>query len=255
MSVASDRELAIDAAPLALVSLAIVTLAEHPRVMGAIVLAAIVLRLSLFRLLVARSRRAMRVELAFFGICTAVGALNDYNTVVVHGVYGYSVPAELPALSSIPIWMLATWGLVLRFVATLSRWHRIGGGAPVSDRVWPLRAPSAPARIVVIALLVAGTRAITYTHASDPLWSWIPYVVALAIAALVLSPTRRDRALVAIALVVGPLVEAAYIQLGGLHRYPLGWFFGVPLWIVLWWALGAWLWADLSARVHRALDR
>src|SRR5690606_30958053 len=139
------------------------------------------LRLALFRRFVARSRRALRVELAFFGVCTAVGALNDYNTVVVHGVYGYSVPAELPALSSIPIWMLATWGLILRFVATLSRWHRIGGGGPPSDRVWPLRSPSAPARLAVIALLVATTRALTYTHAADPLWSWIPYVVALAI--------------------------------------------------------------------------
>ena len=45
----------------------------------------------------------------------------------------------------------------------------------------------------------------------------------------------------------GPAVEIAYIQLGGLHRYQLGWLGGVPMWIALWWVLAILIWDDLSA--------
>lgn len=50
-------------------------------------------------------------------------------------------------------------------------------------------------------------------------------------------------------LALGAIVEVAYIQGGGLHRYHLGWIGGVPLWIALWWPLAVLVWGDLARRL------
>lgn len=57
----------------------------------------------------------------------------------------------------------------------------------------------------------------------------------------------------ALLAVGGTAVEIAYIQLGGLHRYALGWLGGVPLWIALWWPLGGLLLDELGAPLERWL--
>lgn len=65
-------------------------------------------------------------------------------------------------------------------------------------------------------------------------------------------PAARARRLAIVALAVGPIAEALLIRVAHLHAYALGWLCGVPLWIVLWWALGALVWAEAAPRLERA---
>jgi hypothetical protein len=81
------------------------------------------------------------------------------------------------------------------------------------------------------------------------LLSWLPFAAALVIYVLVFRLGPHERVLLALAAIVGPLVEILFIQVGGLHRYHLGWFGGVPLWIILWWMLAVLVWDDVSARL------
>ncbi len=98
--------------------------------------------------------------------------------------------------------------------------------------------------------LVFATRQGIYRLWDHPLWSWAPFAAAIAVYVLLLGPGRAELRLALIALTVGPLAEAALIGFGDLHRYALGWFLGVPLWIVLWWVLAAWIWGELSGRLE-----
>lgn len=239
----------VDGPPLAAIAIAILLAAERPGAMGLVVLSALAVRFALGRALLGWRGRALATEALFFAACTLVGGFNDYNTVVLRGVYAYTVPAELPAVSTIPLWMLLTWGFVLRFVTTLAGWRRLGGGHVTDDVRLLGRRRSVPARLAVMAALVLATRLVTFTYATHVWLSFVPYLLALAVAAVVLVPSRREARLVALALIIGPIVEALFIRIGRLHHYELGWLFGVPLWIVLWWALGAWLWGDVSNRL------
>jgi hypothetical protein len=245
---ASDRAVAIDAGAVAGVSLAICVAARRLELMSAFVPAILVARTILWRRLPPPARRhGLPAEIAYLFACAAIGGLNDWNTVVRHRVYDYTVPVDLPALSSIPTWMFLYWGLILRALATVARWDRLGPEAPPRGR--PL------VRLAILAVLVTITRHTIYRAYLDPIWSWLPFAVALAAHALVLRPARRERTLALALLVAGPIVEALYIQAGGLHRYRLGWLLGVPLWIPLWWALGALVWAEVSGHVERLLAR
>jgi len=192
-------------------------------------------------------------ELGFFAACVLIGGLNDWNTVVRHRVYDYAVPSELgpPAL---PLWMFVYWGLVLRMIATLATWRRLTGDAPLPcDRVAGRRA--AGVRLAVMAVVVVVTRQLVYRLYDHPWASWLPFAIALIATAALLGMDRGDRRLVIAALVVGPAAEAALIHGPGLHRYHLGWVGGVPLWIVLWWALAVVVWRDVAARGLAVMGR
>ena len=241
----TTRQLAVDVVPVALVSAGVVLFAESPAAMWVLLVLALAGRFVAWRL--AHPGRSLAVELAFFVLCTLVGAANDFNTVVVHEVYAYTAPAELPGFSTIPIWMLVFWGLILRLVFALTRWEALG----------PPAAPRSPAlgRLLLIAAVVIATRLCVYSWGRDPILSWSPFALALAAFALAGRADRHDAKLAVIALVVGPLLEAFYIRVGHLHRYPLGWVLGVPVWIVLWWALATWIWKDLGLRLYARLER
>ncbi len=153
------------------------------------------------------------------------------------------MPLEAPAQSLVPLWMLAAWGLIVRFILALVTWSRLALPAP---RAWPR-----PALRVgfVLALVVVTRQAIYRLH--DDRWSWAPFALALAAALAVLRPIDAPPLLLVVAA-LGPAVEALYIQLGGLHAYHLGWLAGVPLWIALWWVLAVLVWSELSqARAPR----
>lgn len=190
----------------------------------------------------------MPLELAFLVLCAGLGGLNDWNTVVRHGVYSYGVPSDLAPLSSIPAWMLAYWGLILRLVTTLGLFAGLGEPGPAGV-VRGLEGRHAVLRVALLLGLVFATRQSIYRLSNDPWLSWLPFAAALALHPVLFPWGARERRLALLAAVAGPLAEAALIGLGGLHRYELGWLMGVPLWIALWWILATLVWSELSRQL------
>lgn len=249
MTKASHRALAIEATAVGLVSAAIITASDRVLLMNALVPAVIVARTAAVLALPRVERgTTVPVELALLGVCTVLGGGNDWLSVVHHGVYDYDVPVLFPELGAIPLWMLLYWGLVLRAIATLTRWRGLDPPERPRDavRLGPWRRESAPLKLTLQLALVVGTRQAIYRFHHDPILSWLPFAAALALYVLLFGLDRHERRLALLFLVGGPLVEVLYIQLGGLHRYPLGWLGGVPLWIALWWVLAVWVWKDLT---------
>ncbi|MCL4233690.1 MAG: hypothetical protein KJ042_04130 [Deltaproteobacteria bacterium] len=254
MSGIRNRALVIDAVATLVIGAAVCAWGDVLTGMLAVVGAVLVARMALWRTLDPAARgHELVVEIAFFALCTVLGAFNDWNTVDRHRVYEYLVSSDL-AWSSVPLWMMLFWGQILRTMATAAEWARGDGETSVARE--PRRSAfGAAGRIAVMLALVAVTRQCVYRLWDHPFWSWLPFAVAIAVYALVLHVTRTERRLAVIALTVGPAFEAALIGLGGLHRYSLGWFFGVPLWIVLWWVLAVWIWGELSGSILAALRR
>jgi hypothetical protein len=255
---ASHRAFAIDAAAVAFVSAGICLAAHELAFMTLLVPAVLALRLLAWsRLPVAERGHTFGSELVFFALCTVLGAANDWNSVVRQRIYAYGVPCYFPDLSTVPLWMLAYWGMILRFLATLCRWEGLAPRPGARDDV---RLPgrvlcSARAKVLGELLLVVVTRALVYRHYGDPWLSWLPFAAALVLYAGLFRPDRHALWLAVLLAVGGPAVEIAYIRLGGLHDYALGWLAGVPLWIVLWWALAILVWDDLATRILGALAR
>ena len=223
--------------------------------MSLLVAVVIALRTLAWTRLPAAERGPLRVELVFLAACTLIGGFNDWNSVVHHGIYDYTVAVWWPEVTSIPVWMLVFWGMILRFVFTLSRWSRLGPPQRPDDTLSPggrtLRRPAL--KVGFLLLLTLATRQCIYRFPADPWLSWLPFAVALLAYALVCRPRRHDLLLVGAFALGGPAVEMLYIGVGGLHRYELGWFAGVPLWIALWWLLAVLVWKDLAARLWLAL--
>jgi hypothetical protein len=255
------RELLVDGVALAVLLGAILWAADRLALMTVVVPVLFVLRTAAWAAFVPRPRRPLSVEVVFLLLCTLLGAANDWNSVVRHGIYAYTVPADLPAFSTIPTWMLLAWGLVLRFVTSLVAWPGLGPATGPRDALRVglgsrRRRVGTPALVVGVAvLLVIATRQAIYRAYLDPLWSWLPFAVALAVHALVFGWDARDRRLLVLALLVGPALEVLLIQVAGLHWYPLGWLGGVPLWIALWWALAVLVWRDVAPRLLALLER
>jgi len=209
------------------VSAGICLASQRPALMSALVAVALALRFAAWARLPAGERwGSLASELAFF-----------------------------PAVSTIPLWMLVYWGMILRFLATLCRWQKLAPPARPRDEIHlPGRIVAAPwLKVGVELLLVVSTRWLVYRHYGDPLLSWLPFAAALVLYAGLFRPDRHGRRLAGILAIGGPAVEIAYIQLGELHRYQLGWLGGVPLWIALWWVLAILIWDDLSARLQALL--
>lgn len=252
-----DQAFWLDAAVIGLVSLAIITVADRLALMTALVPAILLGRFVVLARLSPAERLPMGAEVLFFLLCTLLGAFNDWSSVVRHGIYDYDLPHYRPDLSTIPFWMLLYWGMILRFVTRLTRWRRLDPPDEPEDRVWlPGRVVrSAPARVAVLLVLVLATRQCIYRFYADPVLSWLPFALVLGVWAALLRPSRHDKRLALIFLIGGPLIEVLYINVGHLHHYGLGWFGGVPLWIVLWWVLAVSVWKDLSLRILRRLVR
>ena len=247
----STRQMAFEATLVGIIALAVLGLASRPLAMALVVTAAGLGRFALFSR--AYPGRSLAVELLFFALCTLVGAANDLHTVVVRGVYAYAVPTELAAGPAIPLWMLLFWGAILRFVFALTRWERFGPEPDAGRVVFGRRSPALALALVAVVVLV--TRASVFAFHGDPPLSWLPLALAPAVYALAGRATRHDAWLAGIALVAGPLVEALFIQIAGLHAYALGWIAGVPVWIVLWWALATWIVKDAGGMAYAAIGR
>jgi hypothetical protein len=251
-----DRAFLLDAAAIVAVSAAICLVSHELGFMSVFVPAVLALRLVLWLLLPRDERDSSRLgEIAFYLLCTLLGAFNDWSSVVRHRIYDYTVPTDLPGLSQIPLWMLLYWGMILRFMLSVGHWRRLGF-SPEPDRLrfFGFRLGGTTARVALELGLVLATRQVVYRAFAHPLYSWLPFAIGIGVALLVLDLDRRRVALMVGVIVLGPLVEALYIQVGGLHRYQLGWFFGVPLWIALWWGLAVTLWQDLGARLQRGCE-
>lgn len=241
----SGRAVALDGAAVLSVGLAACLAARDTPFMTAMVAGAWIVRAALWSRL-PRAERPLEMprEMAFMVLCAAVGGLNDWNTVVRHGVYAYGVPSDL-SWSSIPAWMFAYWGLILRFVTSLGLWPALGDPGP-RGAVRGVAGQRPTMRLALLLVLVLVTRQCIYRCSTDPWLSWLPFAVALGLHPLLFPWGRRQLRLASLAAVVGPLAEAALIGVGGLHRYALGWILGVPLWIALWWILATLVWTELS---------
>jgi hypothetical protein len=251
-----DRAFFLDAAAIVAISVGICLASHQLGFMTVFVPVVLALRLVLFLSLPRAERDTSRAgEVAFYAICTVLGAFNDWSSVTRHRVYDYTVPTDLAGWSQIPIWMLLYWGMILRFMLSVAHWRRLGL-APERDglHLFHWRLGGAVPRIALELGLVLATRQVVYRAFAHPLYSWLPFAVGIAVALLALGLDRRRVALMAAVIVIGPLVEALYIQVGGLHRYQLGWFFGVPLWIALWWGLAVTIWQDLGTRLQHACE-
>ncbi|NOY91466.1 MAG: hypothetical protein GXP55_09670 [Deltaproteobacteria bacterium] len=251
-----DEELGVDFAIILLVSVAISFAAQRLVLMSVLIPAALALRMLLWRKLMRATPRQLGVELLFIALCALLAGFNDWNSVVRHGIYAYDVPVFFPQISSIPFWMLLYWGLILRFLLTLALWRRLGVSReiPSETRLGPRLISRRPTvRVALLLLLVVVTRQIIYVRYEDPIWSWLPFLLASAAYVFFFGLRKSDAWLCAFMLLAGPAIEVLYIRVGGLHHYALGWFGGVPLWIALWWLLGVLVWKDLGARLLSTL--
>ena len=250
--VSSDHAAGVDAATVAAISVAICVASSHLTFMSVFVPAALVARFVVRRRVV---QEAFVLEVLFFSICTGVGAFNDFNSVVRHQIYSYSVPHFFPELTSIPLWMLLFWGMILRFIATVASWRRMHPSG-FRDEVHLGRrvVNSGWLKVALLLTIVFVTRQLIYVHYEHAWFSWLPFAGGLMLYAVIFRPDQNERRLALLCSVAGPLVEVAYINFGGLHQYRLGWFAGVPLWIALWWILAALIWKELSARARYLLQ-
>jgi len=246
----NDAEMAVDGAAIAAVSVAILTVSQSIAAMTAIVCSVIVARFIAWSLVRRAGNLRLNHELLFFAVCLGVGAFNDWNSVVNHEIYGYDVPSAV-GWSTIPVWMLLYWGMILRSVATLCRWQRLRPPATVVNAVYLVGRKAVHSPVLRIALLLAVvvvTRQMIYRFYDHSVLSWLPFAIALVAVLATLRLRRHDAIILGAFLIGGPAIEAAYIQFGHLHHYALGWLGGVPVWIALWWVLSVIIWKDMSGR-------
>ena len=247
----------VDGIAVGIVSVAIALFADRLVFMSVLVPCVFVARIVGWRLWAVRESGRLLPELLFLLLCTALGAFNDWNSVFRHQIYHYDVPVFFPELSTLPLWMLLFWGLILRLMATLVSWEGVGvDGRPRRGLRLPGGAGSSGAVVVLFELaLVLVTRQAIYRLYADPVLSWLPFAVAIALHAALFEWDRNDVKLVFIAVFGGWAIETLYIQVGGLHHYQHDWFTGVPLWILLWWILAVLIWRDLVVRIRLLLQR
>jgi hypothetical protein len=247
------RAFLLDVVTILVVSAAILTAARELAFMTAFVPAVLALRVVAYHFLPADEKLwpAWLEALVVLG-CALLGGFNDWNSVVHHRIYDYTVPVSHPEWTTIPGWMLLFWGMILRFFFTLGRLASLGPPAAPRNTVWlGRRLEHAWLKVGLELALIVVTRQCIYRLWNDPLWSWVPFALAIGAYAVLFRPAAQEWKLLAIMLVGGPIVEALYIRVGGLHFYHHGVFYGVPVWICLWWALAALIWSDLSFRVAR----
>ena len=250
----SDRLVGLDFLVIILVSLAIALWSHRLIWMSIFVPAVICIRLVIIARYAKKLSVNIRAEFTFWAICTVLGGFNDWNSVVHHQIYDYTVP-HFFSFTSVPLWMLLYWGMILRFFARLARWDRLSPPSYPSNKTGfgSREIQSAYVKVIIQLLLVIATRQMIYRYYLDPIWSWVPFAVAFILFVILFGFLRHDLWLVCLFLIGGPMIEILYIQVGGLHTYHLGWIGGVPLWIVLWWVLVILIWKDLALRIEGRL--
>lgn len=176
-------------------------------------------------------------------VATIIGAFNDYNSVVIKKIYSYTVPVYFESLSSIPIWMLLFWGMILQFILSLKVFlQSYFDELNCNSNTFSI--PALLRKFIIQAGILLSTRQCIYLFFMDPFWSWFPFAVALTIYTVFYIRKKSEVCLLLFAIIIGPMIEAIFITIGKLHFYHLGIFFGVPFWIILWWPLAALIWSD-----------
>ncbi len=252
----SNRLMAVDALIVFIISAAICVAAQKLWLMSILVPALITARFFILSKIADAEGINMAAEAIFFAVCLALGAFNDWNSVTNRQIYHYTVP-HFFKFSEIPLWMFLFWGMILRSMARFTRWEFLGPVKTVSNRlrIAKITFDNPALKVAAEIALVFASRQAIYRFYDHPVYSWLPFLAALIAAFVFFRPDAHDRKLLGVFLFVGPLVEIAYIRIGGLHHYALGWFAGVPLWIVLWWLLAVLIWKDLAYRIEHFINR
>lgn len=257
--ITGNRPFLLDLSVIVLISAAISTASHQLFFMTLFVPVVLALRFALWALLPREEKsHSFPVEALFFLICLVLGAFNDWNSVHYHKIYNYTVPQYFPQVSQIPFWMLLYWGMILRFLSTLFTWSPLSPSPEIRNTIslFKKKLGENPwAKVGIILLLVALTRQCIYRFYLHPIFSWLPFALALVLYLILFPPDRHDLKLLGIFLLGGPAIEILYIQVGGLHHYHLGWIGGVPLWIALWWLVIVLIWKDFSKRILEILPK
>ena len=187
-------------------------------------------------------------EIIFLSICIVIGGFNDWNSVCNKNIYSYGVPTFFPKITTIPLWMLFYWGLILRLITSLAFWSKIETQNTYSNKV-RFFGDNAWFKVLFQLLLVFITRQLIYINYLDPFLSWIFFAIAFVVYLIFIPLKKADILLLTSFAIGGPITEVLYIKIGNLHHYHHGVFFGVPIWIILWWIISVLLWKDISCRL------
>lgn len=166
-----------------------------------------------------------RGDWLFFLLGFLLGGGNDLLS-MWKGVYRYTPPTSLPV--PIPVWMLFFWGEI--FVA-FRKVMRFGLFCGPEER--PARLVDLPLALDLVLAVIY--RMIIYRTASQP---WVPdalYASLLILRLLLLPPLPHERKLMLAMLAAGPFYEIVLIT-AGLYEYQTGVLFGLPLWLIIYWA-------------------
>lgn len=211
---APAADLYLEAAVMLIVAAFVYPLGENTRAMSIIFGVILVLRFALLY-------RRGDLIIFFLGVCAGGG--NDVLS-MYKGVYQYLPPSELPV--PIPLWMVIFWGEAFLFFRKLMRYGRFLGP---DQKPKPIDPALALDLVIVIAY-----RMIIYRTAAT---AWLPdalFAAILVVRLLVIPPLAHERAVMLVILVLGPLYEIILIG-GGLYLYQTPVFFGMPLWLIVYW--------------------
>jgi hypothetical protein len=162
-------------------------------------------------------------DLIFFFLGFVLGGGNDLISMYRH-VYYYMPPPDISRLP-LPMWMLLFWGEIFVFFRKLMRWSPFLGEAPkrLIDQ-----------QLVLDFLIVIIYRIIIFRMAYR---FWVPdaiFASILLLRILVSPPAKNERWLMLTMLVIGPIYEIWLIH-SGLYVYYTGFFYGMPLWLIVYW--------------------
>lgn len=242
------HEVVADFIAVIVISALILLSVDNEMIMSVVVASVVVWRNLIYPLI---KKDSLSSSLVFYIICVLLGGFNDWRSVDVKKIYEYHAPTSFPDFSSIPLWMYLYWGIILCLMSRLGRWNW-GRSYVNSDELlpWFKKGLTSPVmKILGQLLLIFITRQTIYTNYLDPFYSWFPFVVAIVAYVIVFRVNVQDILFFFTAIILGTIVESAYITLANLHFYHLGIIYGVPVWITLWWGLSVLIWRDLSYRI------
>lgn len=160
----------------------------------------------------------------YFVLGFILGGGNDLLS-MFRGVYHYTPEAivNLP----IPIWMLLVWGEGFIFLRKLLRHDFFIEKGETQNRL--MNQP-----LILDLAIFAVFRLIIFRYASV---AWLPgalYASIFSIRLLIFPPRKYERKLMLTVFLLGPLFEIMLIK-AGLYVYQNGVFFGMPLWLIIYW--------------------
>ena len=160
----------------------------------------------------------------FFLIGIVLGGGNDLISMYKH-VYAY-LPKDFSTLP-LPLWMIFFWGEIFIFFRKLMRFGPFLGTKLEINNLIDL-----PLLFDFVVLITY--RIIIYHFAAR---YWVPdalYASILVLRLVAWPPLRNERRLMLAMLILGPAYEIGLIK-SGLYVYQTPVFFGMPLWLIIYW--------------------